>query len=110
PVSAAGTNPIYAALTSPTPAPLPPGVLFAGNIVTGFFRSQDTGNTWVPMDIPGDISGPLNPGAQAATNFSMAADPGNPNVVFVGGDAQPPFNLLTFPFTGVVNFTGRILR
>jgi len=66
------------------------GVIYAAVIgapkqsVTGIFRSDDGGSHWTKMD------------ALAATftkvgvaRFSMAADPNDPNVVFIGGEAQP---------------------
>jgi hypothetical protein len=69
-VSAAGTHPIYAGL-------------IAGGAPTGIFRSADSGTNWSNMGAPAS-----NPGGQAQTNFSIAADPGSTTRVFIGGDRQ----------------------
>jgi hypothetical protein len=62
--------------------------------VSAFYRSADGGDSWVTMSLPGDLSG--GPILGNDMNLSMAADPTNPNVVFVGGDAN--------------GFTGRLFR
>jgi hypothetical protein len=94
--------------------------LVAGGQVSGIFRSpggtdgmNNDGDaltdepdeaTWTMMGPIMDGHGPtLHPGTQAATNFSLMADRGNPNVVFAGGDRQLPFGLEP-------NATGRLFR
>jgi hypothetical protein len=62
--------------------------------VTGIFRSGDGGHTWKPLDLPstieaGNVRFGLHPGQQAQLHFSIAADPTNPDVAYVGGDTQP---------------------
>ncbi len=98
----------------------------------GLFRSPDNGITWVQMDSPktnenGDDVG-LNPsggkgpssgapeeiaGGQGSIHFSIAADPNNANIVYVGGDRQPRSFGDTggFPNSiGATDFSGRLFR
>ena len=50
------------------------------------------------MDLPGDADGGLFLRGQTGNNFAMAADPIDPNVVFVSGDQETdPFPRLTVP-------------
>jgi photosystem II stability/assembly factor-like uncharacterized protein len=62
--------------------------------LAGMFRSADHGGTWTAMDLPRTPEGPtsapfgIHPGEQALTNFSIAADPTDGNIVYVGGDRQ----------------------
>lgn len=66
------------------------------------WRSLDGGLTWQNMGglgggagkgLPGSTEGGtffgVNPGGQADINLSLVADPTNPNLVYIGGDAQP---------------------
>jgi hypothetical protein len=54
----------------------------------GMFHNvtTDPNAAWQSMDIPDDGSGGINPGGQAETHFSIAADPFDGHIVFVGGD------------------------
>lgn len=82
--SGAGTNAVFV------------GIVNNGQ-VAGFFRSPDQGATWTAMDIPQTNEGGnpfglqprFKPGGQGAVHFSMLADPGDANAVYVGGDRQP---------------------
>ena len=86
-VSAAGTNPVYAAFIENQDD---------GERISGLFRLADPdaggGLMWQAMDIPGapgadmDSDLGIHPGGQASSHFSFVADPGNTNFVFVGGD------------------------
>jgi hypothetical protein len=67
--------------------------------LSAFYRSADGGDSWDAMSLPGDLFGGLNPAGSADTKFSIAADRNDPNVVFVGGDADP-----------VIGFAARIMR
>lgn len=51
-------------------------------------RSTNFGATWNAMDVPA-----IHPGSQGGTNLSIAADPANQNLVYLGGDriVNPPF-------------------
>ncbi len=89
------------------------------DILDGLFRSGDGGATWAALDIPfttenGTPYG-INPGKQVQPNLSIVADPGNPNLVYVGGDRQPSLdeneNGSKFPNSiGADNYVGRIFR
>lgn len=64
--------------------------------LTGLFRSGNAGATWVQAPLPGTIEPPLigtfvgiHPAGQGVKHFSLAADPNDPDVVYVGGDANP---------------------
>ena len=52
------------------------------------------------------------PGSQGIIHFSMAADPTDPNLIYVGGDRQPgPADGVNFPNSiGATNYTGRLFR
>jgi autotransporter-associated beta strand protein len=79
-LDSSGFPPVYAAL-------------IRGGALSGIFRTANTGTSWTAMDLPrtqeidGSIDG-LHPGHQGDNNFSMAADPSRPFIVFVGGDRQ----------------------
>ena len=102
-------------------------VLYAGvstaQQASGFFRSTDGGSNWQSMSIPttlesGIVTG-LNPGNQGDVNFTLIASPTNPNVIYVGGDSQPPPNP-NFPdvnpsstnpnSSGAVDWTARLFQ
>jgi hypothetical protein len=66
------------------------GVLYALIISTdgslgGVFRSANAGTTWTSMGAP---SPTILPGRQGLLHAAIAADPANPNVVYVAGDRQ----------------------
>jgi Ca2+-binding RTX toxin-like protein len=69
--SSGGTNALYAAVLD-------------GGSLTGIFRSTNMGATWTAMDVPPT-------GGQGAVHFSIAADPTNPNLVYVRGQAAGLF-------------------
>ena len=77
--------------------------------------TDDQGATWTAMDIPqtndgGMVNGlqpRVKPGAQGALHFSIAVDPTDETIVYVGGDRQNT----PFPNSiGAVNFSGRLFR
>ena len=88
--------------------------------LTGLFRSGDAGSTWATLDLPmtteaGAVAFGIHPGSACTNNLSLAADPVNHNVVYIGGDRQPAFNEgapgVQFPNSvGALNFTGRLFR
>jgi hypothetical protein len=61
------------------------GAVFAavinGGAIAGVGRSANQGGTWTSMDVP-----PVHPGSQGVVNTSIAVDPGNQNLVYIGGD------------------------
>lgn len=87
--------------------------------LAGLFRSGDGGATWTSMGVPLTNEGAMvgiHPGGQGYVHLSIAADPTDPNIVYVGGDRQPFFNEGTslpgsFPNSlGAENYTGRLFR
>ncbi len=88
--------------------------------LTGLFRSGDAGTTWTSLDLPmtteaGGVMFGTHPGGQCGPHLSLAADPVDHDVVYIGGDRQPAFNEgapgVQFPNSvGALNFTGRLFR
>jgi photosystem II stability/assembly factor-like uncharacterized protein len=78
-------NVVYAAVMSPQNGE--PKTGFTGAL-TGFFRSTDQGEHWTAMALPGDVDGGIFEEGMTGTNFAMAADPIDPNVVYVSGDQE----------------------
>ena len=108
------------------------GIVNAGRL-DGLFRSGDGGTSWVALDLPttnepgGDVGtnprggkGPSDgtpaeiAGGQGSIHFSIAADPNDPNIVYVGGDRQPgpgEAGISGWPNSiGAANYTGRLFR
>ena len=80
------------------------GIVVAGQLA-GVFRSGDGGTNWTAMDLPTTSGGGIHPGGQGSIHFSLAADPSNANIVYIGGDRQD------FPnFIGAADFSGRLFR
>ena len=78
--STATTNAVYAA------------VIGTNRQFSGLFRSQNAGANWTALDTPTVLAG-----GQGPVHGAIAADPTNPNLVYVAGDADqvnPPFGLL----------------
>lgn len=85
--------------------------------LAGLFRSGDGGATWTALDLPatGPAAVGIHPGGQASIHMSIVADPGNPDLVYIGGDRQPFLGEEGlpgfFPNTiGANNFSGRLFR
>jgi len=91
-----------------------------GGRLAGLFRSGDGGATWTAMDRPatGTLHVGIHPGAQGSIHLSMAADPGNASLLYLGGDRQPGADeeqgnpaLDPFPNSiGAENYSGRLFR
>ena len=67
----------------------------AGDQVQGLYLSANPtgGSAFKSLALPVAITADgftfgLNPGGQAATNFAIAVDPNNPNLIYVSGDRQ----------------------
>ena len=80
----------------------------------GVFFTPDRGISWILMDLPGSLE-PLfqgiHPSRQGFVHLSLAADPVNPNRVYVGGDRQPQSDDGSFPNSiGAQDFSGRLFR
>ncbi len=103
------------------------GIINQGQLA-GLFRSGNGGSTWTQLDSPktnenGNVVGihprPKGPGpgsplpsiagGQGGIHFSIAADPVNPNVVYVGGDRQP-LEFGSPNSIGATEFSGRLFR
>ncbi len=76
-----GNNVVYAAVAGS-----------GAGIVTAVFRSIDQGATWTAMD-----SFLVHNGGQQFPDTSLAADPTNPNLVYLAGD-----RIAASPFTGLI--------
>jgi photosystem II stability/assembly factor-like uncharacterized protein len=67
--------------------------------LAGLFRSGDGGESWVALDVPN-----THPGGQGGIHLSIVADPGNSNIVYIGGD-RAEINVF-----GARDFSGRLFR
>lgn len=67
-------------------------VIGTAGAATGVFRSANGGATWTAIGVPAPT---IHPGGQGILHAAIAADPVNPNVVYVSGDRQD------FPFPNV---------
>ena len=77
--------------------------------LAGVYRSGDGGASWTAMDLPSTAEGGIHPGGQGTIHLSIAADPGNANIVYIGGDRQdwPGF----WPNSiGATDWTGNLFR
>ena len=75
--------------------------------LAGVFRSGNSGTAWTTMDLPTTAGGGIHLGGQGGTHLSIAADPSNANIVYIGGDRQD----LPFPNEiGARDYSGRLFR
>jgi len=84
------------------------------------FHSTDGGDTWRSIGVPTSNEGKagnvgIHPGGQGSIHLSIALDPTDANIVYLGGDRQPLFDEGTasagFPnAVGAFNFSGRLFR
>jgi outer membrane autotransporter protein len=87
----AGSQTVLKIATGPGGAVAVGVVDLVTNRVTGLFWSGNSGGIWTTLPVP-------TPGSQAPTNFAIAIDPNNTNLVYVSGDriAAPPFTVTAF--------------
>ena len=82
--------------------------------LAGVFYSRDDGATWTGMELPGTLEPSfvgVHAGGQGSIHFSLAVDPTDSNIVYVGGDRQPLTDDGGFPNAlGAVDFSGRLFR
>jgi len=87
--------------------------------LSGVFRSASHGGAWDSMDLPGTYESTgffgVHVGRQGDLHFSMAADPYDPNVLYIGGDRQPGKGAASgepdFPNSILAsNYTGRLFK
>jgi hypothetical protein len=84
------------------------------------YRSPNGLSPWTSLDIPITIEGGvqfgIHPGSQGNTHLSLAADPTNANICYIGGDRQPGVDegnpaLPRWPNSvGAQDFSGRLFR
>jgi hypothetical protein len=103
-----------------------PGQVFVGIVRSGrlfqVYRSSDGTSGWTALGVPltteeGGVQFGIHPGQQGVVHFSIAADPTDTNIVYVGGDRQPyfgegvPGSSSYFPNSiGANDFSGRLFR
>ena len=98
PILSLGANRIARVATGPNGA-IAVGIYdsSSGNPTSGRLvaiqHSRDGGGTWTSLAVPD-----INPGRQASTDFAIAVDPTNPDIVYVAGDriANSPFTVTAF--------------
>jgi hypothetical protein len=99
--------------------------IVTGGRLSGLFRSGNGGTTWTALDLPASIENGgvifgIHPGGQGRIHLSIAADPTNANIVYVGGDRQPCFTESTGCVSPIIprwpnsigagDFSGRLYR
>ena len=112
-ITAVGSNPNTITLSGLQHVPHAVGEVIhslSDGLLLGVFRSADGGGNWAAMTLPttkegSDLFGPT-PGDEGKHNFSIAADPNDENVVYVGGDRQD----IAPGSVGSRNYTGRLFR
>lgn len=103
-----------------------PGQVFLGIVRSGrlfqVYRSPDGSSGWTALGVPltseeGGVQFGIHPGGQGFLHFSIAADPNDANIVYVGGDRQPYHgegvsgSSSFWPNSiGANNFSGRLFR
>ena len=91
------------------------GIVRSGQLAV-VFRLPGSGTSWTKMDLPATSEGGVHIGRQGGIHFSIAADPANANLVYVGGDRQPSRVVngredFTFPNSiGANDYSGRLFR
>lgn len=91
----------------------------AGRLVD-VYRSADGSAPWAalgpPLTTEGSVQQGIHPGGQGRTHLSLATDPTDSNIVYIGGDRQPLLNegsggATSFPNSlGANDFSGRLFR
>jgi len=78
--------------------------------ISSVFASKDLGDNWDKMDLPTVENVPANPGGQGSIHLSIAADPNQANLVYIGGDIQVRLNGFFPNAIGANDFTGNLMR
>jgi hypothetical protein len=63
--------------------------IVVGGQLAGVFRSANSGQSWTAMELPRTSEGGAHIGGQGGIHLSIAADPTNTQIVYIGGDRQP---------------------
>ena len=106
-ISVGNSGQVYVSIVTPN------GVVNGRTIyqLAGIFRSGNGGLSWTQLDTPttteGTIVYGIHPGGQGNLHLSLAADPSNANLVYIGGDRQPD----SLPNSiGANDYSGRLFR
>ena len=105
--AASGSGRIYAMVIGPNPTPS------TGTGLTHIFRSANHGGSWNSVAIPTTSDGSpavttgLHPGGQGDLHGSIAVDPVNQDIIYVGGDTQKS---LTNNAAGLTQWGARLFR
>lgn len=90
--------------------------------LSAVFRSADGAAPWADLGVPETVEQNgtrigAHPGGQGSVHLSIAADPTNPQIVYIGGDRQPYFGEAVsgstqfFPNSlGARDYSGRLFR
>lgn len=97
-------------------------VVDASGRLGNVFRSVDGGGSWTGLGVPitleeNNVQFGAHPGGQGSLHLSLAADPTDADILYVGGDRQPFFgegvkgSQQFFPNSlGAQDFSGRLFR
>src|SRR5262249_46213946 len=78
--------------------------------VSALFHSSNSGASWSSLTLPGDTDGGINPGGQGDEDLSIAVDPNDSTVIYMGGDSQPLPNFPNPNAAGLTDTVGRLFR
>ena len=91
-------------------------VIDANGALSGVFRSTNQGRSWTSLGVPNPPIYPrvIRKGDRGDIHGAIAADPSNPNVVFISGDAQDiQFDKMGDPIknaNGCTTFSANVFR
>lgn len=88
------------------------GVIAPTGKLAGLYLSRDAGQSWTALTIP-SVDGGIHPGGQGLTNFAIAIDPKNSNIVYIAGDRQNGVGPLQSSFpnsTGAKTYTASVWK
>lgn len=86
-------------------------IVGADGRLAGVFHSSNGGDAWSDLGVPTIGSVGIHPGGQGSIHLSIAADPTNANLVYVGGDRQDGAAFPTVPNAiGARDYSGCLFR
>lgn len=118
----AGTGARRARIATGQPGQVFVGIIAANGRLAEVFRSANGLSGWIALGVPltseqNGVQFGIHPGGQGSIHFSIAADPTDANIVYVGGDRQPYFgegvtgSTSFFPNSiGALDYSGRLFR
>ncbi len=102
-----GGNVLYVAVVNAVP-------MSTDNQLAAIFWTTNQGSSWMAMDLPqtdeGGTAVGIHSGGQGNKHLSIAAHPTDPNILFIGGDRQPPKNDAFPNSIGATTSSGRLFR